>query len=239
MKIRFSLTAVSAIILSLCMGQAAAREFTEKGTGRTLEGRVEAATQDTVTLRLTDNRVITFKHEILTEEDVDYIRQWAARNVLASRVALSANREAGKRGTSKVGDIYEYRTEESGFRISVRNTANSGNLNDIPVNWHIVVTRSDGTTEVVKGSKTIKFLASGTSEEFSTDTVSMRTSCKSLSSCPTCVNHAKDFRGDRIEGILVELADDEGEVIKDLVTPNLRERRIREAVAPSADAAAS
>lgn len=239
MKNRYLLATVSAVIFSFCVGHLNAREFTEKGTGRTLEGRVEAATQDSVTLRLTDNRVVTFKHEILTEEDVDYIRQWAAKNLLANRVSLAANREAGKRGTSKVGDIYEYRTEDSGFRISVRNTANSGNLNDIPVNWHIVVTRSDGTTEVIKGSKTIKFLAAGASEEFSTDTVSMRTSCKSLSSCPKCVSHAKDFRGDRIEGILVELADDEGEVIKDLVTPNLRERRIREVVAPPQGAAAS
>lgn len=228
-------TAVFAATLAIGAGLLDARQFTEKETGRTLEGRVEAfnAAQGTVTIRLVGNRTVTFKPDILVEEDVEYIQQWQRKNAIASRVSLSAVRENGERGRRTVGDTYEYRTEEAGYRIAVRNTANSGSIDEVPVNWHVVINRSNGTTEVVSGTESIRFLAAGATKEFTTSMISMETSCKSLSSCPSCVDTAKDFRGDSVEGVLIELTNDDGEVIKDLAFPSMRERRIREAMEPA------
>lgn len=227
-------SAVFAATLALGAGLVDARQFTEKESGRTLEGRVESfnPAQGTVTIRMAGNRTVSFKPEILVDEDVEYIRQWHLKNALASSISLSTVRVNGERGRRSVGNTYEYRTEEAGYRVSVRNTANSGSIEEVPVNWHVVITRSNGTVEVVSGSESIRFLAAGATKEFTTAMVGMETSCKSLSSCPTCVNTAKAFKGDTVEGILIELSNDEGEVMKDLVFPTTRERRIREAMVP-------
>ncbi len=232
---------LAAMTLALPCTLLDARQFTEKDGGRTLEGRVESVNpaQGTVTLRLAGNRTVTFKHEILVEEDVEYIMEWTRKSALANSVSLSANRENGQRGVRKVGETYEYRTEEAGYRIAVRNTANAGTLDEVPVNWHIVITRADGNTEVVSGSETVKFLAAGTTKEVSTGMVSLETSCKSISSCPQCVDHAKSFRGDRLEGIVVEIVNDDDEAIKDIVVPSNRERQIRQALEPAAEDTAS
>lgn len=232
MKLWKFVAVVCPFVVSLAFVRAGDREFTEKDGGRTLQGRIESANDETVTLRLANNRTVTFKHEILTAGDVEYIREWAAKNRLSGNIALSATRENGERGSLTTGGIYEYRTEEVGFRVGVRNTSNSGAITGIPVKWHLVVTRADGKTEVVSGTETVATLNAGTGSAFSTDKVTLQTSCKSLSSCPTCVRTAKDFGGDRIEGVLVELLNDDAEVIRDLVTPSSRERRIREAVHP-------
>lgn len=232
---------LAAMTLALPCALLDARQFTEKEGGRTLEGRVESVdpTQGTVTLRLAGNRIVTFKHDILVEEDFEYIREWARKSALASRVSLSANRENGQRGRRQVGETYEYRTEEAGFRIAVRNTANAGTLEEVPVNWHIVITRSNGSTEVVSGSETVKYLAAGATKEVSTGMVSLETSCKSLSSCPQCVDQAKSFRGDRLEGIVVEIVNDDDEAIRDIVVPSNRERQIRQALEPADEDTAS
>ena len=221
--------------MSVAAAATANRTFTQKEGGKTLQGHVTGvnSAQGTVTLRLDGGRTVTFKPEILVDEDVEYIKEWAQKNAIASRVSLSATREVGTRDKINTGNIYEYRTEEAGFRITVRNTANSGTIEEVPISWQIVVTRSDGQTEVVKGSETIKFLTAGGTREISTDKVTLKTTCKSLSSCPKCVSHAKEFTGDRMEGILIELENTDGEVIKDLVSPDMRERKIREALGSS------
>ena len=215
------------------LSAAAVREFREKEGGRSLQGRIESvdAAKGTVTLRLAGTtRSVTFKQDLLVEEDVTFIQEWARKNALAGRVTLAASRVNGERGLRKVGETYEYRTEEAGFRIAVRNTGNTGTLNEVPVSWHIVVTRANGKTEIVSGSETISALFAGLGDTIETGMVALETSCKSVSSCPTCVDFAKAFEGDRIEGILVELLNEDGESIKDIVTPSTRERRIREAI---------
>ncbi|HSP44228.1 MAG TPA: hypothetical protein VLO11_15240, partial [Luteolibacter sp.] len=211
---------------------AIAREFTQKETGKTLQGKVLAVNNDagTVTMRLQGGRTVTFKHEVLVEDDVDFLNEWGRKNALASRVSMSATRIAGERSKEKSGEIYEYRSEESGFRISVRNTHTSETIPEIPVKWHLVVTRSNGNTEVISGSETLKFLSAGSTRDIYTDLVKLRTSCKSLSSCPKCVDHAKQFKGERLEGVLIELTDENGETLQEVISPDMRESRIREAI---------
>ncbi|MFZ9937503.1 MAG: hypothetical protein ACO3JG_10670, partial [Luteolibacter sp.] len=215
---------------------APAREFTQKESGKTLQGKVLGVNDDsgTVTMRLDGGRIVTFQHEILVEEDVDFLKEWARKKALADRVSISATRVAGERGKQKTGETYEYRSEESGFRITLRNTHTSVTIPEIPINWHMVVTRSNGNTEVISGSETFKFLTAGSTREISTDLVKLLTSCKSLSSCPTCVDHAKQFNGDRLEGILIELADENGEAVQQVFSPDMRESRIREALGSKA-----
>ncbi len=226
------LAVCTACVLALGMSSAGAREFTQKETGKTLQGKVLAVNNDagTVTMRLQGGRTVTFKHDVLVEDDVDFLNEWARKNALASRVSMSATRVAGERGKEKSGEIYEYRSEESGFRISVRNSHTSETIPEIPINWYLVVTRSNGNTEVISGSETLKFLTAGSTRDISTDLVKLRTSCKSLSSCPKCVDHASEFKGDRLEGILIELADENGETIQEVISPDMRASRIREAL---------
>jgi hypothetical protein len=225
----------AASVIALGMAPADAREFTQKETGKTLEGKLLGVNNDagTVTMRIKGGRAVTFKHDVLVEEDVEFIKEWGRKHALASRISMSATRTAGERSKEKSGEIYEYRSEEAGFRITVRNTHTSETIPEIPINWHMVVTRSSGQTEIVSGSETLKFLTAGSTRDISTDLVKLRTSCKSLSSCPKCVDHAKEFKGDRLEGILIELADENGETIQDIVSPDMRESRIREALESS------
>ena len=221
-----------ACTLMLGLASAPAREFTQKETGKTLQGKLLGVNSDagTVTMRLDGGRNVTFNYEILIEEDIGFLKEWARKKALADRISISATRIAGERGKQKSGEIYEYRYEEAAFSISLRNTHTSETIPEVPINWHMVVTRANGNTEVVSGSETFKFLTASSSREIATDPVKLVTSCKSLSSCPKCVDHAKQFKGDRLEGILIELADENGEIVQEVFSPNMRESRIREAL---------
>ena len=216
----------------LGLASAPAREFTQKETGKTLQGKLLGVNSDagTVTMRLDGGRNVTFNYEILVEEDIGFLKEWARKKALADRISISATRIAGERGKQKSGEIYEYRYEEAAFRISLRNTHTSETIPDIPINWHMVVTRANGNIEVIRGSETFTLLTAGSTREISTALVKILTACKSLSSCPTCVDHAKQFKGDRLEGILIELADENGETVQEVFSPDLRESRIRQAL---------
>ncbi len=222
----------AACTLAIGMASAAARDFTQKETGKTLQGKVLALNHDAgnVTMRLDDGRTVSFKYDILVEEDVDFLKEWARKKALTDHISVSATRIAGERGKQMAGDVYEYRSEEGGFRIMVRNTHTSEVVPEIPIKWHMVVTRANGNIEVIRGSETFTLLTAGSTREISTALVKILTACKSLSSCPTCVDHAKQFKGDRLEGILIELADENGETVQEVFSPDLRESRIRQAL---------
>jgi len=59
---------------------------------------------------------------------------------------------------------------------------------------------------------------------------------KTLTGKVTGVDAAAGTVTMRLEGILIEITGESDDVIKDLVAPNLRERKIREALEPSAGA---
>jgi hypothetical protein len=51
------------------------------------------------------------------------------------------------------------------------------------------------------------------------------------------VDHAKEFTGDRLEGILVELASSDKETVQELVSPDVRERKASEGIGQKTPAA--
>ena len=221
---------VAALALLSGIASAEFREFTQEGTGKTISGEIRGVNPaaGTVTLALEAGNVVTFKQTVLVEADREFIKTWARENAFATAVRLSATKITGERTTTG-GDIYQYKNQDNGYRVTVRNGSTTERLDDLTVNYVLVVEREGGKIELKSGSQTVSALAPNGSSEFETEQVKLSVDMKSLSSCPKCVKTASEFKGDDLLGIMLTV-ESNGKQGAEVVIPSSREKKIREAV---------
>lgn len=218
----------TALVSPLCADE---REFTQEGTGKKIVGEVTGVnnTNGTVTIMMPGNRSVTFRQDLLVEDDREYLKEWAAKNAHASQVRVEISKTSGGKDT-RGGDIYQTTYGKNAFNVVVRNNSASEKLEPFTVRYTMVIQRSDDKTELKTGTWDLDSgMLANSRRSFTTDEVELGLKMKSLSSCPKCVDHASQFKGDSLEGILVEVISD-GKVKGEFVFPNTKERRIREAI---------
>ena len=222
-----------AAALALLTGFATAefREFTQEGTGKTINGEIRGVNPaaGTVTLALEAGNIVTFKQAVLVEADREFIKAWSKENAFATAVRLSATKVTGDRMTSDAGNIYQYKHQNNGYRVDVRNSSSTERLDDLTVNYVLVVEKAGGKYELKSGSQTISSLPANGSYNFETEQVKLAVDMKSISSCPKCVKTAAEFKGDDLLGILLTV-ESGGKKGTEMVFPSSREKKVREAV---------
>ena len=218
--------------LALLAGNVSAefREFTQEGTGKTISAEIRGVNPaaGTVTLALETGNVVNLKQNMLVEADREFIKTWAKENAFATAVRLDATKITGERTTTG-GDIYQYKNQTNGYRVSVRNGSTTERLDDLTVNYVLVVERAGGKIELKSGSHTIAAIAPSGASQFETEQVQLAVDMKSLSSCPKCVKTASEFKGDDILGVMLSV-ESNGKKGAEVVVPSSRDKKIREAV---------
>lgn len=224
---------VAALAMMSGMLSAESREFTQAGTGKTISGEIRSVNPaaGTVTLALDTGKTVTFNQDVLVESDREFIKTWAKENALTTAVRLNATKITGERSTSG-GEIYQYKHQTNGYRVNVRNNSTTERLDEMTVHYTLVVEKADGKIELKTGSQSVAGLAPNGGSDFETEKVKLDVDMKSLSSCPTCVNTASEFKGDDLLGILLTV-ESNGKKGADVVVPSSREKRIREAISGS------
>lgn len=221
---------VAALALMSGLANAESREFTQDGTGKTISGEIRGVNTaaGTVTLALDSGSTVTLKQSLLVEADREFIKSWAKDNAFATAVRLNATKVTGERTTSG-NSVYEYKHQTNGYRVNVRNNSNTERLDDMTINYTLVIEKADGKIELKTGAHSITGLAPNGGSDFETELVKLDVDMKSLSSCPTCVDTASEFKGDDLLGVLLTV-ESKGKKGADVVIPSSREKRIREAV---------
>lgn len=222
---------VAAIALLTGIATAEFREFTQEGTGKTISGEIRGVNPaaGTVTLGLETGNVVTFKQSVLVEADREFIKAWAKDNAFATAVRLSATKVTGDRMTTDAGTVYQYKHQNNGYRVSVRNGSTTERLDDITVNYVLVVEKAGGKIELKSGSQTIAALPANGNYDFETEQVKLTVDMKSISSCPKCVKAAAEFKGDDLLGVMLTV-ESNGKKGAEVVFPSSRDKKIREAV---------
>ena len=193
---------IAALALLTGLANAESREFTQLGSGKTISGEIRGVNTaaGTVTLALDGGKVVTFKQNILVDADREFIKTWAKENAFATALRLTATKVTGERTTSG-GDIYQYKHQTNGYRVNVRNGSTTEGVDDVTINYTLVVQRAGGKLEKKSGSHSVCSLAAKGGSEFETEQVNLAVDMKSLSSCPKCVSAASEFKGDDLLGI--------------------------------------
>lgn len=225
---------IAALAMLAGVASADVRDFTQKDSGKTIQGEIRGVNSQagTVTIILPDAKVVTFKQDMLVEADREFIATWAKENAFATNIRLGASKTTGERSANK-GEVYQVKLRKEGYRVNVRNGSTTENIEPFTVNYTLVVERADGKMETKAGSHEVSGLAAGGSVDFETDKLDLAVDMKSLSSCPTCVATAQQFKGDDLIGInlVVEKA---GKKATDVVFPSSREKKLREAIGGAA-----
>ncbi|MFM7180806.1 MAG: hypothetical protein ACKO2G_05005 [Verrucomicrobiales bacterium] len=221
---------VAALALLSGFANAEFRDFTQEGTGKTISGEIRGVNPaaGTVTLGLETGNVVTFKQSLLVEADREFIKTWAKENAFATAVRMSATKVTGERTTSG-GDIYQYKNLTNGYRVNVRNGSTTERLDDLTVNYVLVIERGGGKLELKSGSQSVSGLAPNGASDFETEQVQLSVDMKSVSSCPKCVQAASEFKGDDLLGIMLTV-ESNGKKGAEVVIPSSRDKKIREAV---------